>query len=121
MNGKIEVSELEPGLREVAFSGRVDAQSAEDLRAVLRGLGLSSGDRVLVDLSAVELLDSMGIGVLGGLIRRAGESQAQIVLCGAPGAVQRTLEIAQFHRVVDMLADRAAALMWLAAIEGSVS
>lgn len=121
MNARIEIAELEPGLRVVALSGRVDAQSADALREAVGRLNLTSADRLLVDLAAVELLDSMGIGVLGGLIRRAGECQAQIVLCGAPDAVRRTLEIAQFHRVVDMLADREAARMWLAPVEGSLS
>lgn len=117
MKTHIEVSELEPGLRALAFFGRIDAQSADALREALAAVELAAGERLLADLEGVDFLDSMGLGVIAGLIRRAGASRATLVLCGAPEPVRRTLEIAQFHRVVDVLADRATARVWLAASE----
>lgn len=69
---EVELHEKTPdGWTVVAASGEIDVSSAPQLRDVLVGL-IEGGDRRLImDLDAVDFIDSTGLGVLVGAVRRA--------------------------------------------------
>jgi anti-sigma B factor antagonist len=55
----------------VLVDGVVDVATAPQLRQTLQEAQFGGGARVLVDLDRVELLDSFGLGVLVGALKRA--------------------------------------------------
>ena len=65
----------------LAVSGEVDVATVPRLREQLHGLVASGTPRIVVDLDAVDFLDSTGLGVLvGGLKRvRAHEGSLRLV------------------------------------------
>lgn len=92
----------------VAIDGRLDAGAARCLaRSVVRLLhaGLR---RCTFDLSAVDAVDSAGVGALMGSIRKVEEvGGTAVVVCANP-TIRRLFEIAgitRFVRVVPTLAD----------------
>ena len=68
----VDTSERD-GRFEVAVSGEVDVHTAPDLRAELNRLAGEGAAHVIVDLEAVDFIDSTGLSVLLGAHRKAEE------------------------------------------------
>ncbi|HEX7107223.1 MAG TPA: STAS domain-containing protein [Acidothermaceae bacterium] len=86
--------------------GRLDVTTAADLRADLIGLlerdgaaGPAAADLV-VDLSAVETVDMVGVGLLVGVHRQAQRHGRRLVLTGVPPRVMRLLTATRLRRVL---------------------
>ena len=81
------------GATVVGVAGEVELHSARQLRAEL--LQACSGECpcVVVDLSAVSFIDSSGIGVIVGALKRARERGGSLVLVSPQPRVRRIFEI----------------------------
>lgn len=77
----------------LTVSGEVDSSSAPVLRKEL-DVALSAGAaEIVVDLRAVEFLDSAGLAVLAGAHRRASEDGVRMRVLASGRAVMRPLQI----------------------------
>jgi anti-anti-sigma factor len=84
---------------ELALSGRLDASSATEMREALHA-AIDSGDGdLVVDVSGVDLVDAIGLGVLLGAHRRAALGGRRVVLRDASPRLVRVLRLARLHRV----------------------
>ena len=84
---------------ELALSGRMDATSATEMREALHS-AIDTGDGdLVVDVSGVDLVDAIGLGVLLGAHRRAGQAGRRVVLRDASPRLLRVLRLARLHRV----------------------
>ena len=84
----------------VRLTGRFDVRGAATARDALhRALAAGDGELV-VDLSGVELLDAIGLGVLVDVHRRAKLADRRLVLRGAPPRVARLLAATRLDRVL---------------------
>jgi anti-sigma B factor antagonist len=92
------------GASTVALKGELDVHSSPDLRDVLHQL-LADGKRVVViDLRDLEFVDSTGLGVLVGALKKARQSGGDIELRTPTAAIRKALEITgltQVFRVAD--------------------
>lgn len=95
----------------VTVRGEVDLRSYDQLRSVLAN-EVELGWNLIVDLSEVDLLDSTGLGLLVGILKRARErgerlgiAPTQLVLVVDTPEVRRTLELTRLDRVFT-IADR---------------
>jgi len=76
-----------------------------------RLLDSSAGRRYLVlDLTAVDLIDSAGLGVLVGALKRLRAGNGQLRLAAARGDVARVLHAAGLDKVLPLYPDVATAL-----------
>jgi anti-sigma B factor antagonist len=73
--------------------GEVDLASAPKLAAAMTELMDRGYTQVAVDLGSVEFIDSSGLGVLVGSLRRLREDGGDLVLRAASPAVTRILEL----------------------------
>lgn len=87
-----------------AIAGRLDVTTAADLRAqllaVLEDEPDPAGADLLVDLSAVETVDMVGVGLLVGVHRQAQRRGRRLVLTGVPPRVMRLLTATRLRRVL---------------------
>lgn len=60
------------------LSGELDALTAGDLRPTLDSLAGQSGRHVVVDMSALRLIDSSGVGALVSLYKRVRENGGNV-------------------------------------------
>ena len=81
------------GERILAVTGDLDLSAVPQFRAALRKLG--AGGHVVVDLTGVEVIDSVGIGLLLGARRRLVEAGGSLAVRCAPGRVHRLLELTE--------------------------
>ncbi|HEY1633414.1 MAG TPA: STAS domain-containing protein [Acidimicrobiales bacterium] len=73
--------------------GEVDLASAPKLAAAITELMDRGNTNLAVDLGSVEFIDSSGLGVLVGSLRRLREDGGDLVLRAASPAVTRILEL----------------------------
>lgn len=93
----------------VAVHGEVDVATAPRLRATLLDV-LSQGDsNLIVDLSAVDFLDSTGLGVLIGALRRVRTAEGDLRLVCTSRRILRVFELTGLGRVFDVFPSLAAA------------
>ena len=80
--------------------GELDAYTVGEFREALSGL--TSSNRLLIDLSDVPFMDSAGLGALIGGIRRAREAGGDVaVACSLP-TLTRLLHTTGFERIVSV-------------------
>lgn len=77
----------------VAAEGQVDLATAPELAAALTQSQQNYPREVVVDLTAVDFLDSVGVRVLVEAARQAADLDVQLSVRGASGWVARVLEI----------------------------
>jgi anti-sigma B factor antagonist len=95
----------------VAVRGELDLEGAPDLRlALIEAIDENPGRRVVVDLEAVDFLDSAGLGVLVGGLKRARSNDGDLALVATGRSVLKVLELTGLTRVFAIHASRAAAL-----------
>lgn len=98
MDLSIEVDESHAPFVVVAVSGEVDIATAPKLREKLVELSSQGAQQVVVDLEAVEFLDSTGLGVLiGGMKRLRGLDGDLTLVCTQP-RILKVFEITGLNR-----------------------
>jgi anti-sigma B factor antagonist len=98
--------EVSPGL---TVRGELDMRTAPELEAALEDAIRESAGALLVDLSAVEFLDSTGLQALLRIRARLGTEDRALVLVCPFGPVRRVFELAGLSDVFVLYESRAAA------------
>ena len=81
----------------VVLRGDLDAATAPNLRDTLVDV-IDAGARIVIDMEAVEFLDSAGLGILVGGLKRARTSGGEIELICTSRDVLKPLEITGLDR-----------------------
>jgi anti-anti-sigma factor len=92
--GQFNVSlETSPGLYTVALSGELDIATADQLTAALGDVSPASGERLVIDLTAVAFMDSTGLRVLIAANGTAAEGGYELVIVTGESPAKRVLEL----------------------------
>ncbi len=91
------------GERLLSPAGRLDAASAPVLQAALKAALAEDETRLLIDLSAVEFLDSTGLGILVGALKAARKVGGDLRLASPSPPVARLLRLTTLDRVFRVL------------------
>ncbi len=83
---------------------RLDAAAAPELRKQLEGGPHEGHARVMLDLSAVEFIDSTGLGVLVSLLKQMA-SGGRIAVVGAGPAPRKLFQITRLDTLFILCAD----------------
>ena len=94
----------------LALRGELDVNGGPRLRdALVEAIG-DGGRRIVVDLEGIDFIDSAGLGVLVGGLKRARTRGGELVLVATGVTVCKVLEITGLTRVFDIHTTREAAL-----------
>jgi anti-sigma B factor antagonist len=85
----------------LAVSGEIDLWTAEEFRQALRRLQ-ATNERVVVDLSGVPFVDSSGLGVLVGGLKRARDIDGSLHLVVTSSAVRRVFTLTNLDQVMPL-------------------
>lgn len=97
----------------IEVAGEVDVYSVPLLREVLAQLAPPRPVRLAVVMSAVEFIDSSGIGVLVGAVKRAEPTGGRVALVGCTPHIASMLRTMGLHRVFGMHTELESAFAWL--------
>lgn len=88
------------GVVVVSPKGRLDLPVATDLRKELLGLVEAGHNRLVVDLSAVELIDSSGLGALVAGFEAARDNGGDLKIMSPTEQATMVLELTNVNRVL---------------------
>jgi len=86
----------------LAVSGEVDVATAPRLREALLDLVSQGKHRIVVDLGGVEFLDSTGLGVLVGALKRVRTQDGALALVCTEPRILKVFEITGLTKVFPM-------------------
>ena len=94
----------------LSLTGEVDVANAGNVRDAALKLFEGGRTHLIVDLGGVEYMDSTGLGMLVGLLKRLKESQGDVVIAAPQPRVKRLFDITGLARVFRIYDDVSAAL-----------
>lgn len=101
--------------RRLLLTGRLDAAGTEAVEMLFADKVRTAPGDVLVDLSGVGFVGSLGIRMLLSAARLADRAGRRVVICGAQPAVAEVFHTVALDELIPVLPDAGAALAHLAA------
>jgi anti-sigma B factor antagonist len=99
------------GVAVVAVHGELDLETAPALKtALVEAIEEQPGRRIVVDLEGLDFIDSIGLGILLGGLKRARGSDGELVLVATGRNVLKVLELTGLVRVFEIHPGRREAL-----------
>ena len=90
------------GVPVVAVRGEVDFGTAPRLRELLVSTAMDGNHRVVVDLRAVDFLDSTGLGVLVGALKRVRSNDGDLYLVCTQPRIRKVFEVTGLTKVFSL-------------------
>jgi anti-sigma B factor antagonist len=91
-------------------AGDIDLSRSPGLRTTLRDAQARKPARLIVDLAAVDYMDSSGVATLVEALQIARRNSTKMILCGMKDRVRSIFEIARLDTVFTIAPSREAAL-----------
>lgn len=91
------------------LKGRLDASSAKDLKEEVGSLSEEDRIKLVIDLGAVDFIDSSGFGSLISSLRRVNKLGGDIKIAAPQDQVRAIFELTRLHRIFGIYEDSAAA------------
>lgn len=99
----MDIEQIENGVTVVRPFGRIRlGRECQDLEAAVRRLIREERRRVVLDLGAVEYLDSMGVGTLAMVCAVAQQAGGELRLSAATERVLKVLKLTRMDTVLPM-------------------
>jgi len=92
---------------------QITMQEAPDVKTALLGLMVEEGNCLLLNLKAVQKMDSTGMGALLFGIRQAEQHEKELCVCDLNDKVRFLIRIARLEDVIDVFETEADALIEL--------
>ena len=99
----------EGGVDVLRFAGDIDMQFAPGLRALLRAKATRKCPALLLDLSDVEFIDSVGVAALLEYLRDSTDCGARFCIGGLTPTLRTIFEVVGIGKVMPVYADAAKA------------
>ncbi|WP_035238073.1 STAS domain-containing protein [Desulfobacter vibrioformis] len=94
----------------LALEGRLDASLAKQLKSQVQDLIGAGRINMVVDLEAVDFLDSSGLGSLVAALRSVNKLNGDIKLASLQEPVRVIIELTRLHRVFEIFGNAAEAV-----------
>ena len=93
-------------VQHLTLIGRLDSATFITLEKTINGLFSASGDRVLIDFSALSYISSAGLRLILVAAKRARRIEGRLILCGLSPSVREVFEISGFLKIMETIATK---------------
>jgi anti-anti-sigma factor len=107
---QIESEKLDNGIIKIALNGRLDMMGNQDIEMKLTTLAATDKAGVLVDMTDVEFIASIGIRTLITVAKAQAYRGGKIVLCNLQSMVKEVLTTSGVDNIIDLSDDCDAAM-----------
>ena len=83
----------------LSLGGELDIATTPTVRSAIDAAIAGGAKRIIVDLTGLSFIDSTGLGVLIGGLRRARENDGRVVLVATEGRILRLLRVTGLVRI----------------------
>jgi len=104
---------LDPSTHVIEVSGQIDLYAAPEFKHRTHDVIDKGAKKVIVDLSGVEFMDSTGLGVLVGALKRLRSTQGVLALVVTDYDIERMLELTGLDGILNVYRSRDEALQRL--------
>lgn len=102
--------EIDPGIGCVSLTGRLDARNVPQIEMVFEFMTTAQKKPVIVDLGGVDLMNSVGLGMLITNANALRVHGARMILLNPQRRVERVIRIACVEQLLPIVRDMAEAL-----------
>lgn len=88
------------GVREIDLRGQLTFEANDDFRKIIEGMGKDRIQECVLNLGALDFIDSAGLGLLVLANNTANRSQVRLKLKNPKGQVREMIEISEFHTII---------------------
>jgi len=106
---EISVSQLDDGIKRIELNGRLDMKNSLEIDTRFTALTATGTGPVLVDMSHVEFIASIGMRLLLSNAKALAKRGGRMVLCGTQPLVREALESAGLETLIPLYPDEASA------------
>jgi len=99
---RVERQEAEGWLTVVAVTGELDAYTAPELRTALQEAMDGGAQFLVADLTAVEYIDSVGLGILVAAAKRAAAAGGALSVASDASSVTKVFQISGTHELLGL-------------------
>jgi anti-sigma B factor antagonist len=92
------------------LSGRLDATCSGQLKDTVSAMIDAQKIKILIDLSAVNFIDSSGLGILVGCMRSATKAGGKLKITSLQESPQKLFEVTRLDRVFEIFDSRDSAI-----------
>jgi anti-anti-sigma factor len=111
---RFEIVELGPAGQKIVMTGRLDATSVGTIETGLTAAVAAGGKNVVIDLTALEFISSLGIRLLLSATRPLGRRGLKLAMFGAQPMVADVLEAMALGEILPLVATEDEALARIA-------
>ena len=94
----------------VSLPARLVMANAQEARSAIRNLVDDGRIRLVLDLRAVQFVDSSGLSVLVSTLKAVQSHNGRVVLLSPSDSVRSLIELTRLHQVFEIFEDRYAAI-----------
>ena len=102
---ELTFEDLEDGVRRINLAGRMDVEGTQQIDLKFTSLSATTKGRIVVDLSGVEFMSSLGLGTLVRSAAAQSLRQGKLVLLAPRENVDRVLETTRIKDVIEVYRD----------------
>jgi anti-sigma B factor antagonist len=96
---------MQQGWTVLSVTGELELATAPQMRQRVVGLVGEGRTHIIVDLSGVDFIDSIGLGVVVAALKRARSHGGEVIIAGAVPRVRAVFEITRLVEIIDFFAD----------------
>lgn len=115
----LEKEALPSGIHVITVAGEIDLFTAPDVRTAASDALDAGAQRIVVDLTGVRFLDSTGLGVLIGILKRLRPAGGQLAIVNTNPSTAATFSITGLDDVLRIVPTREAALSAVSELPGA--
>lgn len=100
------VDEKMDGVNVLRLEGRLDASSAKDLKEKVGALAREKRLNLVIDMAAIDFIDSSGLGSLVSSLRSVNKLGGDIKIASLQDQVRAIFELTRLHRIFQIFNER---------------
>jgi len=100
------VDEKMDGVNALRLEGRLDASSAKDLKEKVGALVQEKRLNLVIDMAAIDFIDSSGLGSLVSSLRSVNKLGGNIKIASLQDHVRAIFELTRLHRIFEIFDER---------------
>jgi anti-sigma B factor antagonist len=104
------VDEKMAGVNVLRLEGRLDASSAKAFKEKVGALVQEKRLNLVIDMAAVDFIDSSGLGSLVSALRSVNKLRGDIKIASLQDQVRAIFELTRLHRIFEIFDEREAAI-----------
>lgn len=104
------VDEKMDGVNVLRLEGRLDASSAKDLKEKVGALVQEKRLNLVIDMAAIDFIDSSGLGSLISSLRSVNKLGGNIKIASLQDQVRAIFELTRLHRIFEIFNEREGAI-----------